>query len=159
MFHGLDAGGVLRRLLVDTSRRLVVVLEAGAALIGRVDARNGDKVFSFSAVYAGVATNLNAAAGGNTLNLAGTPANTIRHVTSIGAQDANTNPTRIVMFAGFSGVSSHVLKDMAGPGAGVFGTWDGHIILRPGDYIFVTFSGCALNDDITVRACGWDESI
>lgn len=163
---GWDVAGYLRAILTDTTGRLLVALDAfnaslpaGTNLIGRVDARSGDKIVSYKAVYAENILNTNAAAGSNTLTGAGVPANTIRHVTHIAAYDANNNPTRILLFVNFSGVSSQPLWETAGPGAGVFTHWDGHVILRPGDNIFCTITGCVLNDDISLRACGWDESI
>ena len=159
MFHGLDSVGRLRRFLIDTSRRLVVVLEAGTALIGRIDARNGDKLVSYSAAYAESIVNLNTPAAGGNLICAAVPGGTIRHVTVAVAYNENTNPASITLYANYSGIVSMPLNRVLLPGVLGHVFFNGHIILRPGDNIFAAFGAGALNDNTYLRVCGWDESL
>lgn len=182
MLHGYSAA-VSRwlRALVDTTGRLLIAVDAfnaalpagtnnigdvdvltiaaGTNLIGRMDARSGDKLASFKAVYAEAILKLSTPAAGATLTGSTVPASTIRHITSAVAYNANTNPAAIEIFVNYSGISSHYLARAVLPGINGQAVFNGHVILRAGDNPFAIFGAGALNDDTHFRLCGWDESV
>lgn len=162
VIHGIDATDAQRALLVDASGRPLVTVDtalpAGANLIGRVDARSGDKAASMLAPLIAQNSNLAAVAGANNLNGTAVPAGQWWHLTAARARDVNTNPATILFEVAYSGASNFRLRRVAAPGADISLEWDGHIVMRPGDFIRAVFTGCAAGDDLFLDYTGWIES-
>ncbi len=157
-----DTAEAMIKVLADSAGRLRVAVDsiaAGSNLIGRVDARNGDKLASMSGRLFEVVTNLNAVAGQNNLNGAPVPAGEIWHITHGYTVDTNSATTRARLFVNCGGTQVQVYDLVAAIAAGAYAQWDGHVVLAAGDFMFGVLTGCAANDDITFGYLGWKESI
>ena len=114
--------------------------------------------FGFSAVYAEEVSNVNAAAGTNTLTSAAVPANTLRVIQGISGKDRNTGPANVRLHTTIGGV----IRRAQYAGAKVLDVdaiFRGPFYLAAADTWSVLLDGCALNDDIYANAWGYDMTL
>ncbi len=114
--------------------------------------------YGFSAAYHERVSNLNAAAGANSLATAAVPANTARKVTLITAFDSNNNPGGIVIFPSLS-FFAFALRNAANLAGTWVVEWQGELWLAAGDGIQVNFANCTVNDDIYLDVHGVDMTL
>ena len=153
----------LAALLTELQQKLEtadLTLEAGNLAVnarGRISSawQRQPLIFGFSAVYAEVVSDLNAAAGTNTLSCAAVPANTLRVVTQIHVRDQNNANTRIHIELNHNG-TVRTVERFASPAAAVGSQWRGHLYLDASDILRADLLGCTLNDDIFLEAHGYD---
>ena len=98
--------------------------------------------------------NLSAAAGANTLTFTAVPAGEVWVYTTVTAVDANTGPTSIIVNI-VSGGITYIAMAWLSPGANGYRQISGQFILKAADYLTITISGCALNDDLWAWATGY----
>ncbi len=131
---------------------LVVVLGGPGNV--RLQVRGEDQLFSYDDVVYETLSNLNAAAGVNSLVSTTPLAGQVHVITSICAHNVDTACTRIsvgrlraAVYYAMENVLPTAPYDMA--------TWSGWLPIENGDQIFAWFDGCALNDDIYLDINGF----
>lgn len=110
--------------------------------------------FGVSDQYAAEASNLNASAGENTLNLPAIAANTVVVVTHVDCVDVNNAAT----FARLRLVISTIILEIAAiapGGANRYLMANGWWVLREGDNVRAVLEGCTSGDDLYLRASGF----
>lgn len=147
---GLTAGGKLIPLTVDDDGHLQIdtlSISAGTNLIGRVDARDGDKIWSFTGqVFEQVFTN-DATAGTNILIGADVPAGEVWVVEAHSYYNKNTISTAVIIHARIAGILM-TLKYSVNPPKNIPITFQTKIIMVEGDNFAVYFYGCSVGDDL-----------
>lgn len=92
-------------------------------------------------------SDLSAAAGTDSLSFTAVATAKVQRVTNIWAGNFNTVNVRINLMAGVGGVM-RVLVRKASPAVVEGVNWQGECFLAAGDYIYVEYEGCTLNDDL-----------
>lgn len=151
LVHGEAPGFVMMPLQLDGAGALIVsTLPAGSNLIGRVDARGGDKLYSIKAALSGSYQNNALPAGNSNWNAYTSPANTISVVTYVAWRKASGTMTRIeVIIAGALAVGAAV------PAANYnTDSRNGPFYLAPGQQISITVYTATLNDFVELTYFG-----
>jgi hypothetical protein len=94
--------------------------------------------------------NLSAAAGTNQLNGTAVPAGEIWNVYAAHLLDIDSATTFPRIGVTVSGIDVYMIS-AATLAAGVYFTWNGSVILSPGDKVFGVLNNCTLNDDLYLR--------
>ena len=111
-------------------------------------------VFNYKDAYRRRAVDLTAAAGVNTLTLAGPGANELLVITTMVAWNAISVATRISM-GEITGATPRRVTSMVPAAIGECAIWSGNMYVEIGWTPWCEIQGCVLNDDIFFEATGY----
>lgn len=141
---------------VDDNGYLQIDLQtitAGTNLIGRVDARNGDKIISFEDNFRVSVSDTSLAAGNPQLDGTPCPDGEVQVVTTIGYMHSGSGTIlRLDALIKASGVPFKTNASVTS------GRWEGETVniwLKPDDFIRLNIIGATLNDDAYLRYSGY----
>ena len=158
---GRTADGKIVPVMVNADGKVQVEIPsilAGNNLIGRVDARDGDKIFSFKGILEEEDINFSATAGSNFIHMSICPAGELWIVNTAVALNNTNTLTRVLIIA--SGVAGSLAIAQAFAVTATHNTmWSGQVILQEGDHMVYTYDGCTLNDDLYSRYAGYKMNI
>jgi len=121
---------------------------------GRVQVRGEDQLFSYKDRYAEEKSNINAAAGPNSLEASNVPAGEVWFVQAVSMLNRNTAATNVYAEARAPGAGVRFFLDDSLV-ADVVTLWNGLILLKAGDHIRVHWEGCSAGDELYMWVHGY----
>jgi len=135
--------------VADYDDILEIVADLEETLMG-----NPNTIWGYKDRYFDYESNPDADAGTNYLVFDAVPEGEVWVLDGIWAKDDDSAIGGIAFVLYLDSVSIH-LESFDTPGAGESTNWDGHGVLKEGDYIRAAFYGCTLHDDIMARVRGY----
>lgn len=146
LIFGVTSAGVLVPVQVDANG---VVSAANHGLVGGSFQKDPIRL-GYSGLAVETITDLNATTGANTLTTTVVPAGEIHIVEALSCRDNDNATTRVMFWVSVDGTNV-IIKFEATAAAAAWIIWTGAITLNPGDSITASWTGCTLNDDLTLR--------
>lgn len=159
--YGKTAGDVLIPLTVDADGHLQIDLKtitAGNNLIGRVDARDGDKIFSIDEAIKLYKIEIDIAGGAENFDTPTVPAGYIYVINSISWVYTGTIPARVVIYVIIAG-SGFVAQDQKSGTSQQYEQIYGTFYLGEGDKIRMSVISGTLDDLIELTGIGYSMKI
>lgn len=143
--------------IMITALQLIDDLRAALDSVGtdelRVGGKDGDKLFAFESIVEESVSNLNLAAGNNTLTGAAVPAGKIWKITTVSMFYVGAVPTKIYTYVtGFS--AEFYFHYQASPVDSEIYNWTGELYLQAGDYLEADIIGATAGDDFYLKYAG-----
>jgi hypothetical protein len=168
---GFRSDGSIHALELDNSDRLKVLIDSitGSVTVIQTTPANltvanhgwigaawkkQPVTIGYSAIKSEQVTNLNAAAGTNTVDSGTVPAGEIWTINNISVFNNTSNITSIYGYAIIGGVGVQIIYKAA-PLASIATLYQGNLVLSPGDKISIVFFGCVAGDDLYLTYCGF----
>ena len=104
--------------------------------------------------YADYISDIDVTAGNHDENMTAVPAGYVYVVLAVSAYCSTANPSMIILKVMQGGIDT-AIKLGSPVVAWVPVIFTGQLVLKASDYIRGSFLGCALNDDLYLRACGY----
>lgn len=173
LIHGKTTGDDLVAVTVDADGHLqldtltlpVVILGAGSAEIGSVQARNYGWVsgafqkdplrIGYSGNVRQVWANANLSAGTNNVDSNAVPSGDLWHILSLAFQYLGTSPTQVNFQQRDPAVASYNLKSVASPVSGLWYPLGTPILLAPTELLRIQVLGATAGDDLNAAAVGY----
>ncbi len=130
------------------------IVGAGSNLIGRVDARDGDKIWSFKETIAHNLSDTSLTAGENNLQTPAVPAGEVHVITTASIYYSGTTPNNLRIQAIVDGVYVYLLFENS-PTVQVFYPVLGQVYIAEGDKIQFQVFGATVGDDLLGRCAGY----
>jgi len=150
------ADGEVYPVTIDADGHLqvdVLSISAGDNLIGRVDARDGDKIWSYHDITEKEISDTNLAAGTNYLSGDVVPAGEIWHITSVGMYYAGTVPTEMRVYKSGVAYETMILQEFTI----VSGKWyisTANLYFQEDTFVKMKISGATATDNAYLRYHG-----
>lgn len=136
----------------------LLAITAGDNLIGRVDARDGDKIWSFAGIVDEAVTDLDLSTGLNTLNGTPVPPGEIWCITLLNFQQVGTSPSDVsLQFRNLAGGITYIV--ILTPPSYKHYSYPMTTYMYEGNYVRAYIQGATAGADAYLKYCGWKMQI